>query len=111
MNELYTHSSFVGFSHLEYRGKGRIWGWFTLECIPIATHFIFYKENGLAFAIPYAVFCDGCLCVYTDNYCIGQVNLSGTISEAYKWEERLIHHGFSPEFVSRIHDYLQKVKK
>lgn len=111
MNKLYTYYSRVGFSQQTYRGIGRIWGYFTLECVPVATNFIFYKEDGLVFVIPYAVFCGGLAFVYIDNYCIGQVNLSGKITEAYKWKEHMIHHGFSPELVSNINTYFQKVRK
>jgi len=109
VKKLYAYYSGTGFSQLKYCHTDYLYGWFTLEYPSIITNFILFEENGLVFVIPYTIFYG---CIYTDNkYCIGQVNLSGTITEAYKWEERLVHHEFSPELVSKIHEYLQKVKK
>ncbi|MCX6738929.1 MAG: hypothetical protein NT098_02625 [Candidatus Parcubacteria bacterium] len=107
MSDLYLYHSRVGFCHLEYRATGRVWDWFTPECLPIATHFIAYTEGGLVFAVPYAVFCEGKICIYAETYCLGQKTGTGKISEAYKWEERLAHHGISAELIGRISGFLK----
>ncbi|MFA5830904.1 MAG: hypothetical protein WC878_03690 [Candidatus Paceibacterota bacterium] len=111
MNDLYTRYSRSGFSHLEYRDTGRVWGWFTPECVPIASLFAVYEESGLIFAVPYVTFYNEQIYVYADAYCVGQKTAAGKISEAYKWEERMAHHGFTPELIKKIKDFLERENK
>ncbi|MCK9351215.1 MAG: hypothetical protein WCT49_01555 [Candidatus Paceibacterota bacterium] len=106
MSDLHPRYSHAGFS-LEYREIGCVWGWFTRECIPMAPFFVTYVKDGLVFVIPYGVFCGGRACVYTDAYCVGQKTATGKISEAYQWEDRMEHHGFTPELIKKIKDFLR----
>jgi hypothetical protein len=111
MTDLYSHYSRFGFSDLKYRGTGRIWGWFTSECAPVASYFVTYVKDGLVFVLPYGVFCGGRACVYAGTYCVGQKTATGKISEAYKWEERMAHHGFTFELIKKIKDFLETENK
>jgi hypothetical protein len=111
MNDLYAHYSRVGFSNMKYRKCGPVWGWFTTEAALVATQFVTYTEGQLVIVVPYAVFCAGHVCIYVDNYCLGQKTATGKISEAYKWEERLAGQGFVPELILKIKDFLYRENK
>ncbi len=95
---------------MNYHRVGRIVGLFYPEGNRFATDFLSYEEGNLLFVSLFTWLNGGQIRIYTNTYCLGQKTLSGKISEAYKWEERLSLHGVSSELIKKISEFLQRAE-